>query len=464
MRWGRAAIGRRLHGRRSVYLKERSDMSSVSPLVHAARDLGRLLIFAVLVSIPVAAQNQPDSLSASFRRAAERVTPALVGIRPIGVSRPLVTLPIPAVGPFRPGDFIPRGMQRGGETEAETIGSGFVIDADRGIVVTTEGVLRGSSQAIVMFSDGAERPVSQIRRDPRSELAVLVVDLKGLNSSAAAWGDSDALEPGDWVLAVGSGGGFPPSMSAGIYSARRRGVGLTPGDEWLETDTRLGGVNVGGPLVNLKGEVVGLCAGLPGRPREPGGTNYVVPAARVRRIATDLLEFGQVRRGYLGVQVEPIDVLSGAPGAVVISSVSAGTPAAAAGLRGGDRITSVNGRRLIWLGQLQSVVEETPIDGEVALTIDRNGQRIEVKVRTQAQPVASELGAMPRSRIEGARPRDAVRDRVRSRVVPARPAPAPANPKDGSEPSSLEPIPGLDQTPDRPAPVPSTPRPEGSAP
>ncbi len=439
-------------------------MSSKGPVVRTARLLGHVLLIAAVTSIPAAAQNQAESLSASFRKAAQRVAPSLVGIRAAGVSNPLVRVPIPSVGPFRPGDFIPRGVLRGGEPEGDAIFSGIVIDADRGIVVTTEGGLRGSSQATVLFLDGSERPASQIRRDGRSEVAVLVVDLKGMNLSSASWGDSDALEPGDWVLALGSPGGSPPSMSAGIYSARRRGLVPGPGDEWLETDTRLGAAGLGGPLVNLKGEVIGMSALLPGRARDPLGLSYALPAARARRIAAELVDFGQVRRGYLGVQVEPIDPLSGNPGAVVISSVSAGTPAAAAGIRSGDRIMSANGQRLTRLAQLQAIVEETPIGSEMTLLIDRGGQRIEVKVSPQPQPGPIETRGMPRSRIEGDGRRDPARERVRSRVVPARPAPESPSTKDSSEPSSLEPIPGVDRSPDRPVPAPVDPKTQSSGP
>jgi serine protease Do len=440
-------------------------MRSKRPIIRFAADFGRGAFIIVLLSNTALAQNQAESLSASFRKAAQRVAPALVGVRPIGGARPLVTVPIPTVGPFRPTDFIPRGVLRNSnEVEGDTIGSGFVIDPR--IVVTTEGVLRGSSQAVVVFADGTERATSQIRRDPRSEVAILVVDLQGLNTSAVSWADDGAIEPGDWVLALGSAGGSPPSMSAGIYSARRRGAGPSSGEEWLETDTRPGAASLGGPLVNLKGEVVGMNAALPGRPRELGGFNHVLPAARIRRIATDLVRFGQVRRGYLGVQVEPVELVSGAPGApggVVISSVGAGTPAAAAGLRPGDRIASANGRKLMVLGQLQAAVEETPIGEELTLLVDRNGQKLEVKVRPQAQPGPADVPGMPRSRIESdGRPGPAPGG-VRSRIVPARPAPLPAKPSDSSDPTSLEPIPGADQVPPQPAPASPSPGPEGNA-
>ena len=358
-------------------------MSSKRPLLARATDFLLAVVPAAILAVPAFAQGEAESLSVSFRKSAARVAPALVAIRPLDVTRPLVDVQIPSVGPFRPGDFIPRTVVRTNETDADAIGSGFLIDADRGIVVTTEGVLRGTSQVLVVFADGTERPASQIRRDPRSEVAVLVVDTKGVNPSAAVWGDSSALLPGDWVLAVGSEGGSPPSLSAGIFSAHRHGVGPVGGDLWLETDTRPRAAGLGGPVVNLKGEVVGMSTPFPGRGRGPGAINHVLPASRVRRIAGDLAEFGQVRRGYLGVQIEPVDVFPGAPGAaagpVVISSVGRGTPADAAGLLPGDRVLSANGRPLTGLGQLQSAVLDTPIGEDLTLLVDRGGQRIEVK-------------------------------------------------------------------------------------
>ena len=125
---------------------------------------------------------------------------------------------------------------------------------------------------------------------------------------------------------------------------------------------------------------------------------------------------------------------------------------------------SANGQRLTRLAQLQAIVEETPIGSEMTLLIDRGGQRIEVKVSPQPQPGPIETRGMPRSRIEGDGRRDPARERVRSRVVPARPAPESPSTKDSSEPSSLEPIPGVDRSPDRPVPAPVDPKTQSSGP
>jgi serine protease Do len=403
-------------------------MTSKLSLFRAARNLARGLAIAVVLTSPAIAQHEAESLSASFRKAAQRVGPAVVGIRPIDPGRPLVTVPLPSVGPFRPGDFVPRVALPGAELEELPAGSGLLIDADRGQVVTTEQVLRGSSQAAVVFSDGSERLTSQIRRDPRVDLALLFVDVKGLNLTSAPWGDSNALEPGDWVLALGQPGGSTPSMSAGIYSARRQGLGAFPGDEWLETDTRSNPANWGGPLINLKGEVIGINTAFTPRGGGPAASHYVIRAARARRIASDLAEFGQVRRAFLGVQIEPAQPLPGRPpgaGLVTISAVTAGTPAALAGLRAGDRIKSVNGRSMSGVGMLQSVIESAPIGEELTLQIDRDGAQAEVKVRPQAQPVPGVLPGGPGSQILPRFRRDRARSPIRSR--------------DGAEPPDAKP-------------------------
>jgi serine protease Do len=173
--------------------------------------------------------------------------------------------------------------------------------------------------------------------------------------------------------------------------------------------------------------------------------NYVLPAARVRRIASDLADFGQVRRAYLGVDIEPSEFLPGrpaGPGPVVISGVRPNTPAAVAGLRGGDRIMSINGKPLMSLGQLQSAVEAAPIGEELTVLVERGGQRIEVKVRPQAQQVPGSASGGVRSRIEPEPERDAPRGRARGRQRGGQSEPAPPNAKPpGPETPELDPIP-----------------------
>jgi serine protease Do len=382
------------------------------------------------------AQDVAEVLSASFRKAAQRVQPAVVGVRaPEG--RRLVP-PVPP-GYFPPGQVVPPVVRRTVELDRELGGSGLVIDAERGHILTTDQVLQGAAQAVVVLPDGRERLTSQIRRDPRSELVVLIVDPQGLKLNPVAWGHAAAPEPGDWVIALGQPAGSAPAMSAGIVSARRRVPGVAGAAELIETDAAIPRVSSGGPLVNLKGEVIGI--NQRGVRRQDGleGMGWAIPADRARRVAEQLVRFGQVRRGYLGVQVEPVDPGSAEdgnpPGAVVIAGVNPGSPAAAAGLSPGDVILRVGPQPIQGVAMLQDLVEQAPIEEELTLTVVRQGRRLEVKVRPRALPgpLGSIRSPAP-GRVETRR--DLARDRLRSREPQP---PRRMLPRRGSEPERQPP-------------------------
>jgi S1-C subfamily serine protease len=328
------------------------------------------------------------------------------------------------------------------ETEAPTSWSGVVIDADRGYILTTDRPTDGASQLVVTFADGAERLTTEVRHDPRSDLTLLVIDVKGLRLQQANWGDPNKLEAGDWLIALGQPGVGPPTMSVGVFSARRRGVG----EELIETDAEIPRVGAGGALVNLVGDLVGI--GKLGGRRNDGfeGMSHAIPSDRARRVAADLAQFGRVRRGYLGVQVDPASAgrRDHKPG-VRVSTVGPSSPAAEAGIRPGDLIVTANGRPLDGVGALQLALEVAPYGQAMTMTLERDGKSIDVTVR-------------PRT--------------LTGPAVPARPDPsAEAPPR-----AAPGPLPGSDRprvvlsTPERPAtpesqppPDAEPPRPEGPA-
>jgi serine protease Do len=395
-----------------------------------------------LVPRPVLGQSQAESLSSSFRKATERIAPSVVTVRPLG---PQLPLPPGPIGPVRPFEAMPRFTLRA-DGEREPVGSGVVIDADRGYILTNDHVLVGASQAAIVVGDGRERITSQIRRDPGFDLAVLVIDPAGLNLATATWGDPSSLHPGDWVLSVGRGSGSAPSLSAGIFSTRRRGVSVSgPADEWLETDAAVNSHNSGGPLINLNAEVVGINTAQAGRRGPIAGMGFALPADRARRIAADLVAFGQVRRAFLGVQIEQAPLSASdrprAPGSVVIASVTPGTPAAEAGLRPGDVVVSIGGRPVDGIGMIQESIETAAIGEDLMLTIERTGRRQDITVRPKARSAAAAPTGGPGPRVLPETRRDALRGRIRSRVIPrdAQPSPAPATGED--TPLSLDPVP-----------------------
>lgn len=411
-------------------------------------------------------QTPAESLSASFRKAAERARSSIVAVRPgmgFGVW-PQVGGPV--IGNPAPVSPLPRVRFRGPEPLREAGGSGIVLDADRGYILTLDHLLEGASQAAVVLADGRERASSQIRRDPQSDLAILVIDPKGLNLTGIRWGDSKSLQLGDWVLTMGQPAGSEPSLSAGILSARRFGAGGAPTGEVLETDAAVNLGNSGGPLLNLAGDAVGINVISPGH-RGLAGMGYAIPAERARRIASDLVEFGRVGRAYLGMQIEPAGRATAerglASGAVAVSSVSPGSPAAQSGIRAGDVILTVEGHPVAGIEMLQSFVELAPVGEELTLGIERDKARQEIKVRPAALPDRGGLG------VENPPPagtrRDALRARPRSgaRALPRDNVPARANPSDLEPAPPPEPVAPGRQQPQQPAPDRSNAPPKSSS-
>jgi serine protease Do len=345
----------------------------------------------------VRAQGQAESLSASFRRAAGRARGALVAVRVPDGFRP----GMPYV-PTRPGRFGPMPplapmMDRPADADGRASCTGVVIDADKGYILTADQPTQGASQLIVTFPDGQERPASQVRRDPRSDLALLAVDMQGLHPVAVTWGDPNKLVAGDWLIALGQPGVGDPTLSAGIFSTRRRGGG----EELLEADVAITRIGAGGVLVNLDGEVVGIARLVGRRAQGFEGMGHAIPADRARRIAADLAQFGAVRRAYLGITLAPAEPAmpgrGGPPPGVLVASVGIGGPAAEAGVRPGDRILAIGGRPVHDTSSVQEAVEFAPIGAELPVTLERQGQRLEIKVKPRAAPTTMSTVRSPRS-------------------------------------------------------------------
>jgi serine protease Do len=393
----------------------------------------------------VLAQDQASSLSASFRRAALRAKGALVSVRvPDGFRAGAPYVPT-RPGRFGPAPIMPPFVDRTADADGRVASTGVVIDADKGYILAADHPTEGASQLIVTFPDGNERPTSQIRRDPRSDLALLVVDMQGLHPGQVNWGDPARLEPGDWLIALGQPGIGDPTMSVGVYSTRRRG----DGEVLLETDAAISRIGAGGVLVNLNGDVVGIGKRAGRRADGFEGMGHAIPADRARRIAADLAQFGQVRRAYLGITVAPAEPAmpgrGGSPPRVRVASVGIGTPAAEAGVRPGDLILTVGSRPVDSMGGVQEAVELAPIGEELTLTIERQGQRIEIKVRTRAVPMPMGTSTSPRSNPYVETRRDGQRGGA---IVP----PGPGSPGGGIGPGPLPPLVPPDGPPGPPEP------------
>ncbi len=278
-------------------------------------------------------------------------------------------------------------------------GSGFLIDP-KGLVVTNNHVISNALVISVRLSDGSEFAGEVIGRDPLTDVAL--VQLKGVKGTlpSVTLGDSEALRPGDWVMAIGNPFGLSQSVSAGIVSAMDRSISMSRYDQFLQTDAAINPGNSGGPLFNLKGEVVGMNTAILG-----GGTGigFAVPSNVIKSLLPQLQRTGRVNRGYLGVSIQDATpaiarVLETPQGAVVLS-VAPDSPAAHAGLKEDDVITGINGEKIVTAIALTRIVAMTPPESMVSLKVARGKAVREAQVKLGARPDLERVGdlQMPES-------------------------------------------------------------------
>jgi serine protease Do len=227
--------------------------------------------------------------------------------------------------------------------------------------------------------------------DPKSDLALVRIEgASGL--TAATLGDSDKVEVGDWVLALGQPFGLESTVTAGIISAKHRGIGIAARENFLQTDAAINPGNSGGPLVNLQGEVIGINTAISSRGGGNDGIGFAIPANMVRWVTNQLETDGVVRRAYLGVGIQPMNARLAEQfhvqprEGVVVTQVMPDTPAAAAGLKTGDVIVAFAGTPITNAGELQTEVERAPIGTSQDLTVIRNDQRMTLTLTPQEAP------------------------------------------------------------------------------
>jgi putative serine protease PepD len=268
----------------------------------------------------------------------------------------------------------------GGQTQAQ--GSGFVIDSD-GHVVTNEHVVDDSSSVRVRFSDGSSYSASVVGTDSSTDLAVLKVNAPASKLHPLTLGDSSSLHVGDGVVAIGSPFGLEGSVTSGIVSALGRHIDAPNGftiDGAIQTDAAINHGNSGGPLLDLRGEVVGVTSQIESDSGGNEGVGFAVPSSTVRSVVAQLLQSGSVRHAYLGVQVQD------ASGGAAIAQVRSGSPAAAAGLQAGDVIVRAGGTAVSSASQLTELVGARTPGDKLELQIRRDGQTRTVTVTLGNRP------------------------------------------------------------------------------
>jgi len=320
---------------------------------------------------------------------AEKLSPAVVSIATTQKVAGGVQLQIPELPPDVPfrdmfEDFFKR-QRPGGRPEPRTVnsqGSGFVIDGS-GLIVTNNHVIEQSEEISVVLNDGTNLKAELVGRDAKTDIAVLRVK-PDKPLTAVSFGDSDKLRVGDWVLAIGNPFGLGGSVSLGIVSARNRDINAGPYDDFIQTDAAINKGNSGGPLFNLNGDVVGVNTAIYSPSGGSVGIGFSVPAATVKGVVDQLVQYGETRRGWLGVRIQSLtdDLAEGldlgkAQGALIAEVTPTG-PAEKAGLKPRDVITEFDGKPIREMKDLPRVVADTPIGKKVAVKVMREGKIVEL--------------------------------------------------------------------------------------
>lgn len=293
---------------------------------------------------------------------------------------------VPEGSPFQElfEDFYRNREGGGTNNKVNSLGSGFVIDPT-GFIVTNNHVIENADDIEVIFSDGSKLKATLVGTDTKTDLSVLKVEPPQPLTSVK-FGDSKTMRIGDWVMAIGNPFGLGGSVTVGIISASGRNINAGPYDNFIQTDAAINKGNSGGPLFNMNGEVIGINTAIISPSGGSIGIGFAVPTELAENIVNQLIEFGETRRGWLGVRIQPVSDevaqslnIDRARGAL-ISGIVEGGPVANGPIQVGDIITTFNGRAISETRDLTRIVAESPIGEPLDVVIMRDGQEQSVKV------------------------------------------------------------------------------------
>lgn len=379
----------------------RSKLILAVSVVSLAFSTGGIMNSAEAKSPPVDASGNIKS----FADLSEQLLPSVVNIATTQKLDALENMPqmpdFPPGSPFE--DFFEEFLDRhrgSPETSPSSLGSGFVIDAEKGYIVTNNHVIANSEEIRVILHNDESVEAKLIGTDEKTDIAVLQIEPEGHDLQAVSFGDSSVMRIGDWVLAIGNPFGLGGTVTAGIISARSRDIQAGPYDDFIQTDASINRGNSGGPMFNTTGEVIGINTAIYSPTGGSVGIGFAIPSNLATPVIDQLLEYGRTRRGWLGVRIQSVSEeiaeslgLDSARGALV-ASVSKDSPAQKAGLEAGDIILHFNDSAIEEMKDLPRIVAETEIGSKVKVKIWRDGKEKNVKVKIGELEKAEEEGKL----------------------------------------------------------------------
>ena len=299
-------------------------------------------------------------------------------------------------GERSPEDFFRRFFEETPRRPVRASGSGFVLSPD-GYIVTNNHVVEEATEIQVKLADGRELAAKVVGRDPKTDVALLKVEATGL--PVIPLGDSSALQVGEPVMAIGNPFGLEQTVTTGIVSATGRVIGSGPYDNFIQTDASINPGNSGGPLINGRGEVIGINTAIFSQSGGSVGIGFAVPSSLAKTVITQLAEHGTVERGWLGVSIQPMTKelakafkRSDASGALV-SAVIEGSPAEKAGVKAGDVIVELDGKKVAKSEDLPRLVADVHVGNEVPMVVVREGKdvRLTAKIARLVEEAPSKI-------------------------------------------------------------------------
>ena len=375
--------------RKPVAASVAASKPAVSPAIKIAL-ASLILLFGAFFAQMAGARAVPTS----FADLAERLSPAVVNISTSQtVRRPDIGPKIPELpqgSPFEDlfKDFFDRrnGDDTPSQRRVQSLGSGFVIDP-KGYIVTNNHVIENADEIVVNFANGDSLDAELVGTDPKTDLALLkLVEEPDSPIPFVNFGDSDGARVGDWVIAIGNPFGLGGSVSAGIISARNRNINSGPYDDFLQTDAAINRGNSGGPLFDMAGDVIGVNTAIYSPTGGSVGVGFSVPSNIATNVVEQLREFGETRRGWIGVRIREVseELAEGLsldkPRGALVEDVTGDGPADEGGVEIGDVILSFDGKEIEEMRDLPRAVAETPAGDTVRVIVSRKGKTQTLKI------------------------------------------------------------------------------------